>query len=73
MPFITPNPAGNSVEVHNYLYSNFNYEIYNAESKKVSQGVSTDKIIKVSGLPSGFYILIITNQGKSETFKLIKK
>jgi len=73
LPFIAPNPAENSFEVHNYLYSNFKYEIYNAESKKVTQGVSIDKTIQVSGLPSGFYILIITNQGKSETFKLIKK
>jgi len=73
LPFIAPNPAENMVEVFNYAYSDFNYEIYNAQSQKLRQGISNDKIIQVSGLSAGFYILIINHQGKSETFKLIKK
>jgi tetratricopeptide (TPR) repeat protein len=73
LPFIAPNPAEKAVEVFNCPYSNFNYEIYNAQSQKLRQGISNNKTIEVSGLSTGFYILIIDNQGKSETFKLIKK
>ncbi|WP_115887598.1 T9SS type A sorting domain-containing protein [Flavobacterium cutihirudinis] len=73
LPFIAPNPAENSVEVFNYPYSDFNYEIHNAQSQKLRHGVSNNKTIELLGLPTGFYILTITNQGKSETFKLIKK
>ena len=73
LPYISPNPAENSVEVFNYENSNFNYEIYTAESRKVGQGISADKTIQLSGLPLGFYILIINKNGKTDTFKLIKK
>lgn len=73
LPYISPNPAESTIEVFNYAHSNFKYEIYNAQSQKLRQGISNDKIIPVSELSAGFYILIISHQGKSETFKLIKK
>ncbi|MCI9844370.1 T9SS type A sorting domain-containing protein [Flavobacterium pectinovorum] len=73
LPYISPNPAENTVEVFNYPFSNFTYEIFNAQSQKLRNGISNDKTIEVLGLPAGFYILIINYQGKSETFKLIKK
>lgn len=73
LPFIAPNPAENTVEVFNYSYSNFNYEIQDINSRRVRQGISNDKTIDVSGLSTGLYILIVGNQEKLITFKLIKK
>lgn len=73
LPYISPNPAGNEVEVFNYQASNFTFEIFNAQSQKLRQGISNNKTIDLSGLSTGFYVLVVSNEGKSETFKLIKK
>jgi tetratricopeptide (TPR) repeat protein len=73
LPYIAPNPADNEVEVFNFPFSNFNYEILNPQYQKLRQGISNDKIIETSGLPSGFYILMVSNGDKREIFKLIKK
>lgn len=73
LPYIAPNPAENKIEVFNYPYANFTYEIYNVQSQKLRQGISNNRTIEVSGLSAGLYILTISNQDKSETFKLIKK
>ncbi|PXY40349.1 hypothetical protein DMB65_13575 [Flavobacterium cheongpyeongense] len=72
-PYILPNPAESTVEVFNFPFSNFNYEILDPQYQKLRQGISNDKIIEISGLPSGFYILVVGNGDKKEIFKLIRK
>lgn len=73
LPYIGPNPAENFVEVFNYPYSNFSYDINDMGGKSVGHGIANNKTIQVSGIPSGLYILTIEKEGKQETFKLIKK
>lgn len=73
LPFIAPNPAENSVEVFNLPFDDFKFEIYNIDSKMLLQGNSSNKIIDVSRLSTGFYILTVSKDGKTFTFKLIKK
>jgi tetratricopeptide (TPR) repeat protein len=73
LPYIAPNPAENKIEVFNYPYPNFTYEIYDVQSRKLRHGISNNRTIEVLGLSAGLYILTISNQDKSETFKLIKK
>lgn len=73
LPYIAPNPAEDLVRVFNFPLTDFSYEIYNIGSQKVRQGKSTNQTISVAELPSGLYILTVFNEGKTETFKLIKK
>lgn len=73
LPYIAPNPAENSIEVFNYPYTDFNFDITDIGGRKIGHGKSTNKTIPVSGIPSGLYILAIEKDGKQETFKLIKK
>ncbi len=73
LPYIAPNPAIDFVEIFNFPYSDFEYLIFNIESKLVRQGISEQKTVKVDNLPTGLYILIINKEGKSETFRLLKQ
>nr|WP_315198202.1 T9SS type A sorting domain-containing protein [uncultured Flavobacterium sp.] len=73
LPYIAPNPATDFVEVFNYPYTDFNFDINDVGGRKLAHGKSTNKTIQVSGIPSGLYILVIEKEGKQETFKLIKK
>jgi hypothetical protein len=73
LPYIAPNPVENFVEVFNYPYTDFNFDINDVGGRRVSHGKSSNKTIPVSEIPSGLYILVIENEGKQETFKLIKK
>jgi tetratricopeptide (TPR) repeat protein len=73
LPYIAPNPAENLVEVFNYPHTNFTYDINDVGGKRVEHGISDNKIILLSAIPSGLYILTIETEGKKETFKLIKK
>lgn len=73
LPYIAPNPAEDFVEVYNYNPVDFNFNIFDASGKLILSGVSTNKTIQVSVIPTGFYILMIEKDGKTEKFKLIKK
>ena len=73
LPYITPNPAENAVEVFNYPHTDFNFYINDVGGKRIVHGKSINKTIQVSGIPSGLYILVVEKEGKQETFKLIKK
>jgi tetratricopeptide (TPR) repeat protein len=73
LPYIAPNPAENAVEVFNYPYTNFNFDINDVSGKRIGHGKSNNKTIQVSGIPSGLYILTVEKEGKQEIFKLIKK
>lgn len=73
LPYIAPNPAEDFVEVYNYSPIDFNFNIFDASGKQILSGVSTNKTIQVSVISTGFYILMIEKDGKTEKFKLIKK
>ncbi len=73
LPYIAPNPAIDFVEVYNYSPVDFNFNIFDTAGKQILVGISNHKTIQVSGLPTGFYILTIEKDGKTEKFKLIKK
>jgi tetratricopeptide (TPR) repeat protein len=73
LPYIAPNPAENFVEVFNFDGLNFDFTIYNVAGSQISKGVSNLKTIQVADIPSGFYILIIEIEGRTERFKLLKK
>ena len=73
LPYIAPNPAENLVEVFNYNDVDFTFAIFDLAGNQVLNGLSANKTIEVSGLPTGFYILSIEKNGKTVKFKLIKK
>jgi tetratricopeptide (TPR) repeat protein len=72
-PFVFPNPATTTITVKNYDYKNFDYEFFDFESNSVLYGKSSDGIIDVSRLNTGFYVLKIFNTDSPQTFKIIKE
>lgn len=73
LPYIAPNPAVDFVEVFNFPYSDFQYQLFNINSQLIRQGNSVNTKVKVDGLPTGLYLLIIKKEGKQETFRLLKE
>lgn len=72
-PYIYPNPAKDIIRINNFNFENFNYSIYNFESKLIHQGKAKNNMISVSNLPTGLYILKIETNNEMNTFKLIKE
>lgn len=72
MSYIAPNPAVDFVEVFNFPYLDFSYQIFNINSQLIREGKSTNSKVKVDGLPTGLYLLTINKEGKQETFRLLK-
>ncbi len=72
-PYIYPNPVENILNVKNYNQENFEFELYNFESKLVEKGISNQSSINISALESGLYILKIVDRESILTFKIIKK
>jgi tetratricopeptide (TPR) repeat protein len=72
-PFVHPNPAVGIVNVEKIDFENFNFEIYDFESKLIKQGISNNKSVDFSGLPSGLYILNIEKTGRRHFFKIVKE
>ena len=73
LPYLAPNPAEDFVEVFNYPHVDFNFTIVDMAGKQILNGKSNNKTIQVSGLPFGLYVLMIEQEGKQVTLKLIKK
>ncbi|WP_406683087.1 T9SS type A sorting domain-containing protein [Seonamhaeicola sp. MEBiC1930] len=73
LPYVYPNPAIDKISIKNYNTKNFNYSIYDFESKLVHSGKSKNKSIEISNLPSGFYILKVEANEKVRTFKIVKE
>lgn len=71
-PFVYPNPAKNYIAIYHYNFKNFNYRIYNFETKLMGSGKSENKSINISNLPSGLYILEVEANGMVNTFKVVK-
>jgi len=72
-PYVFPNPAKESVSVENIGSKNFDFELFNFESKSVLKGKTSDGTINIIRLDSGFYILKTTIGERVETFKIIKE
>ncbi|OIV42317.1 tetratricopeptide repeat protein [Flavobacterium johnsoniae] len=72
-PFVFPNPAKTTISVENYKSKNFDFELFNFESKSVLKGKTSDGSINIISLDSGFYVLKTTIGDVVETFKIIKE
>lgn len=72
-PFVFPNPAQTTISVENIGSKNFDFELFNFESKSVLKGKTNDGTINIIRLDSGFYILKTTIGETVETFKIIKE
>tara|TARA_B100000900_G_C20595860_1_gene723375 strand:- start:339 stop:2462 length:2124 start_codon:yes stop_codon:yes gene_type:complete len=70
--FLHPNPARKFVEVTGLLLDNMVYEIHNLSGALIKQGVLNDKIIDISVLPPGAYIVRLKVSDHWESVKLLK-
>ncbi len=69
---VFPNPANNEVFVKG-INGKFNYSIYDINGRVLQQKINTSNYaINVSELPTGLYLLNITQEEKSKKIKLIK-
>lgn len=68
---VAPNPFEGSFKV-NYP-KDFTYNVYDASGKLVSQGSGTGETTLGESLYSGFYLLQIVADGKTQAFKISKK
>lgn len=71
--FVFPNPAVSLISLENFSSEKFSFALFDFESNPVLNGNTTNGTIDVSSLASGFYILKVSNEGVTETFKLIKQ
>ena len=71
-PYIYPNPVENILNVKNYNQENFEFELYNFESKLVEKGISNQSSINISALESGLYILKIVDRESILALKSLK-
>lgn len=72
-PFVFPNPAVSLISIENFSSEKFSFALFDFESNPVLNGNTTNGKIDVSSLASGFYILKVSNEGVTETLKLIKQ
>ncbi|APY11733.1 hypothetical protein BWZ22_11010 [Seonamhaeicola sp. S2-3] len=70
---VYPNPVNNVLNIETSV-NYFNYQLYNLHGQKIIEANNqTSNSIDVSKLPSGVYILKMTNNNKSQNFKIIKE
>lgn len=72
-PYVYPNPSKDEIGIYHFNFENFNYRIYNFESKLIHKGKAENKSMNISNLPSGLYILEVEADGRVNTFKIIKE
>ncbi len=68
-----PNPATEIITIENVLFKNFEYQIVNYNSKLIQSGKAVNSSIDITKLTQGFYIINITNNGKSQALRFIKE
>lgn len=69
---IYPNPAGNVISLSGDL-GNVRYQIAGIDGRQLAKGVSDDKVIDVSRLQSGVYILQLVVNDSPYNLKFVKK
>ncbi|MBS1535348.1 MAG: T9SS type A sorting domain-containing protein, partial [Bacteroidetes bacterium] len=68
---VYPNPFVDFVRVDGM--SSGQYKLYSIEGKRIREGILTGQNIDLSGLPSGSYLLQLSQENRSKAFKLIKR
>ena len=71
---VVPNPFSKEIRIVNdYYTSNINLELFDLNSKLVLRKITNiNKVINLSNLINGIYILKISFDGRSETHRIIK-
>ena len=69
---VHPNPARNFVEVTGLSMDNVVYEIHNLSGALLQEGENKDKLIDVSVLPPGVYILSLKVADYWQSVRLLK-
>lgn len=70
--FVYPNPAKDEISIYNFNSKNFNYRVYDFESKLLYTGKANNKTMSISNLQQGLYILEIETDSMINTYKFIK-
>ncbi|QLE01230.1 S8 family serine peptidase [Galbibacter sp. BG1] len=70
---VYPNPTVNSIEINGLTATNDAFQIYNASGSLVNSGNGFNKMIDVSNLPAGMYIVSVQQDGKVTGTKFMKK
>lgn len=71
---IYPNPVKNLLNITT-LFSNYSMEVYTLQGQLISlvEDLSGSQTINYSGYATGLYILKLTSEGTSQTFKIVKQ
>jgi len=71
---IYPNPVKNKLTI-NTVSSNYSVEIYNIQGQLINKikSISETQSIDYSGYARGIYLMKITSEGATKTFKVVKK
>lgn len=72
-PYVYPNPVAQLLYLKNYPTKNFQFEIFDFQSKLVKKGTADGFYIDISIFKPGLYILRIVNTDTPQAFKIIKK
>ena len=70
--FLHPNPARKFVEVTGLLMDNVVYEIHNLSGALINRGELNDKILDISALPPGAYIVRLKVSDHWKSVRLLK-
>ena len=69
---VYPNPATNTITIEGIPQSNYSITIYNMEGKSMFS-IDNAKVIDISNLPSGIYLLQCTDPNHQTTTKFLKR
>ncbi len=70
---IYPNPTYDIVNINLSSYSSYEIKLYNDVGEIVYQNIGNQKLVDLSGLPIGLYVLKIITLDKTFTEKIIKR
>ena len=68
---VYPNPVKDVLNID--AKGEYNYQLISTDGKVVKDGNQSDSAINVQNLPTGMYIMKITQDGKTSSHKVIKK
>ncbi|MCM5662158.1 S8 family serine peptidase [Galbibacter mesophilus] len=69
---VYPNPTVNSIKINGLTATNDAYQIYNSAGTLVNSGNGFNKMIDVSRLPAGMYIVTVQQDGTMSGTKFVK-
>ena len=68
---VYPNPVKNVLNIN--AKGDYNYQLISTDGKIIKDGNQSESTINVQNLPTGMYIMKITQGGKTSSHKVIKK